>query len=900
MPNTREGSLWRKWDLHIHSPATALNNQFAGATEDEKWERYLAALEALGEYGVIGVTDYFSIDGYRRVREYRAAGRLQNVREVFPNVELRVLPVTAQEKAINLHVISAPEIADELQDLLFGNLEFTYDGNRHKCSREGLVSLGRAHHKNPHLPEHTAYVAGIEQFKVDYSQVQECFDKNKRLRQFALVALANSSNDGNSGIQQSGLEAVRTELYRTSQVILSGNPNDRAYFLGLGPDSPDTIRQKLGNLRPCIHGCDAHSLEKVGKPDLDRHTWIKADTTFEGLRQILFEPESRVHIGPSSPPIPVHRIRNVALDLPRDTVMRWDSTEQAFCFRGQVDLSFAPGLTCVIGGRGSGKSTLLNLLHERLAAGTNPFWQKHQLRSGDSALSLGSTIRVDFAGDGSAIEFISQNEVEAFALDPSRLTAAIYSRFLSLDASGKLEALAERVRLEVTTAERLIGLVRQRESLKEQVADVSGRRDGCDHLLASFADPEYLEASERLQEASRAKNALAMSRKRLADVADAVQQVLETRTKVGSNGGDANEYDTSLLTLVDEVQGAIAAARQGRELSEPGALEANLDETITQQRALIEEFLKGRGLSAENTKDIAAASQQRAGFEQQLKELSHSTAVCEEQINSIALSNSPRADIEDQFASILKSINVQFGGGAAEARRIELRYAFDTTSAEDELISWLLDDIERSMPDSRPRVDHARMVLEHAGPIFTTSNADLLEAIRTDTTKTGQLFDLYFSRPPRLDVWDVIRKRMAADVLRFMRLEVLYDAKPLDRTSFGQRCSAVLVVLLSLGNGPIVVDEPEAHLDSALIANFMVDLVKRVKRHRQIVFATHNANFVVNGDSELVHALGMDATGQTSVRSTTLEDLTTRNLILALEGGELAFKLREGRYGLEP
>jgi exonuclease SbcC len=144
----------------------------------------------------------------------------------------------------------------------------------------------------------------------------------------------------------------------------------------------------------------------------------------------------------------------------------------------------------------------------------------------------------------------------------------------------------------------------------------------------------------------------------------------------------------------------------------------------------------------------------------------------------------------------------------------------------------------------------------------------------------------------------LIREGLRRDVPRFMRLEVLYDQKPLERTSFGQRCTAVLVVLLSMGNRPIIVDEPEAHLDSALIATFMVDLIKRVKSQRQIIFATHNANFVVNGDAELVNALAT-ATGEpTTIRPTTIENLDTRSLILNLEGGESAFLQREGRYRL--
>lgn len=52
---------------------------------------------------------------------------------------------------------------------------------------------------------------------------------------------------------------------------------------------------------PCIHGSDAHSIEKIFGPDQQRYCWIKADTTFEGLLQILYEPAERVLIQSNSP-----------------------------------------------------------------------------------------------------------------------------------------------------------------------------------------------------------------------------------------------------------------------------------------------------------------------------------------------------------------------------------------------------------------------------------------------------------------------------------------------------------------------------------------------------------------------------------------------------------------------
>ncbi len=121
-----------------------------------------------------------------------------------------------------------------------------------------------------------------------------------------------------------------------------------------------------------------------------------------------------------------------------------------------------------------------------------------------------------------------------------------------------------------------------------------------------------------------------------------------------------------------------------------------------------------------------------------------------------------------------------------------------------------------------------------------------------------------------------------------------YGKLPLTSCSFGQRCTAVVVTLLMTGVKPLLIDEPEAHLDNRLIAEYLVDLIKEKKNERQIIFATHNANFVVNGDSELIHILEIPKEKVfTEIISTTIEDLSNRKSLLKLEGGEEAFKKRD-------
>ena len=61
------GSEWRKWDLHVHTPYSYLNNQFGSNFDEYVKQLFLNAI--LSQIAVIGITDYFSIDGYKKIKQ---------------------------------------------------------------------------------------------------------------------------------------------------------------------------------------------------------------------------------------------------------------------------------------------------------------------------------------------------------------------------------------------------------------------------------------------------------------------------------------------------------------------------------------------------------------------------------------------------------------------------------------------------------------------------------------------------------------------------------------------------------------------------------------------------------------------------------------------------------------
>ncbi len=116
----------------------------------------------------------------------------------------------------------------------------------------------------------------------------------------------------------------------------------------------------------------------------------------------------------------------------------------------------------------------------------------------------------------------------------------------------------------------------------------------------------------------------------------------------------------------------------------------------------------------------------------------------------------------------------------------------------------------------------------------------------------------------------------------------------------GQKTAALLAFLLSYGNEPLILDQPEDDLDNHLIYDLIVTQLREVKRHRQILVVTHNANIVVNGDAELVVALSARG-GETKkeCEGSLQESLVRQMICTVMEGGINAFEQRYRRIALE-
>lgn len=124
---------------------------------------------------------------------------------------------------------------------------------------------------------------------------------------------------------------------------------------------------------------------------------------------------------------------------------------------------------------------------------------------------------------------------------------------------------------------------------------------------------------------------------------------------------------------------------------------------------------------------------------------------------------------------------------------------------------------------------------------------------------------------------------------------------PFDSASAGQQASALLGALLSQGGIPLIIDQPEDDLDSDTVLQ-IVSKVWRSKGQRQLLFVSHNANLVVNGDADLVLVCaylnaGDQSAGHIKAQGAIDLDEVRKEITSVMEGGERAFRLRKEKYG---
>src|SRR5438105_7414741 len=95
------GSIWRRWDLHVHTPKS-FEHQYPGGDTPEGWNTYLDQLRQLPPtIKVVGINDYVTVDGYEIVQAEHQRGNLPNIDLILPVIELRLSTFSGTDTSWN-------------------------------------------------------------------------------------------------------------------------------------------------------------------------------------------------------------------------------------------------------------------------------------------------------------------------------------------------------------------------------------------------------------------------------------------------------------------------------------------------------------------------------------------------------------------------------------------------------------------------------------------------------------------------------------------------------------------------------------------------------------------------------------------------------------------------------
>ncbi|WQW91823.1 ATPase [Helicobacter pylori] len=858
-----KGSSWHKWDLHAHTLYTHLNKVYK-CSEEEFIQKLCDS-----QIDCIGLTNYFKFNE----KEFGLKEKIEKKGiKVFYNLEVRLDYKNNRNEFLDFHIIFSDKVKKQEIDNFLRNVEANVGGTEKK-----LAGLEKD---------------DFDEAVVNFDQLLECLEKESlKLRGKYLLGFLSR---GHGSIECEFLEKGGRNETIYQKII------NKSHFLIHSSNNQENLKKDrefwLKHNKPLLQSSDAHQEKQIGK----KYTWIKAEKTFEGLKQIIYEPETRVSIDKEKSQDPLYKIDSVGLNFDEEVKTTNEQDDTPFCYAGfNETLFFSPYFTCVIGGRGSGKSTLLQLIASAIKNKSFVKGLKHE--------TIQKYIEIQPDIDiMDSVEYLAQNEVEEFATNVSKFTEAIFNRIDS-KSSGTLKELEKQIIKGIEKFDEQIAYWQEKTKLEEQLKESEKISKKCQSIIDAFTDKNYLDKKDKLQKKHKALIDLKQSKEGFLSFVKELKRVVNFNSK--ENMEEKNSYDKVYNQLkqdickeLEQIDTNIKNGCFKSEDEKIRTLEAE-QETLLQE---IGEFLKEKGVSDENIGDIKNANDHLESTKKNIDDL-------EREIEQIAnkIKGFSYGDIDENIEEFKQQINEELGKinsvfeeiskNHKEVKSITIKYRLN-----EDVFEGVFEDFDKLVDKGFNIQRHQSKIKEYLKEIELKDVIDMQHAefikeldSRIDNKKAAfyeTMMDV-FDREIYFQIYRLLILKHLRNVEKYKIFEVRYDKRALNETSFGQKCTAVLVVLLSLGNNPIIIDEPEVHLDSTLIANYLVALIKKRKQERQIIFATHNANFVLNADAELIIQL-KNENNKIVVQSFTIESNEYKEDLLKLEGGEKAFKDRERKYGI--
>ena len=659
--------------------------------------------------------------------------------------------------------------------------------------------------------------------------------------------------------------------------------------------------------------------------DVNATCWIKMDTpSIEGLRQAFLDGDSRIRLNAEKSDDEHSKLLTLRL--------------QSIFFPEGLELQLNSNLNALIGGRGTGKSTLIECLrygmdlafHSENAVSRAKELLKENFSDGKISISIYSsryskeyTIERLYGqppviknNDGSIsnlsvkdvlpeIEIFGQNEIFEF-VDERENHVKILEKFLP-QQDNQVPDIKEELS---ENREKLLKVLKKLDDLETQKNREKKLRERQKNLQDLGLDKKFKQQDTYNRERERI---LKRSEKEHTDINEIVRKLERTIQETDLqyleenslsdliNANILNELKSIWTEYISEVKQAIEQInRAGQQFEvKTGTVEAEWKKQFEQFTEEFEKLIrklpdtagrKGSDIAREFTnisRELAAAQGIDKEYKRQEKWKNELVKKRDSLLHEL---DSTVQERYEQIAKKAKKLNkkeldgkmkidVQIRGNRGKLKE----YLLKLPGIGERKIEWVDEKedltIRQLVQDIR---DEEKNSLRDTYNM-TTATAEALTALTREELMKLEEIVLEESLEIKLNIGP--------------HEEPKY--KDIQGLSSGQKCTAILNLLLLESKDPLVIDQPEDNLDNAFIAENIVTELRNQKEVRQFIFSTHNANIPVFGDAEWIAVMQIEQ-GSAIVKNEhvgSIDNTKLRPMVEnILEGGKKAFEMRRLKY----
>jgi energy-coupling factor transporter ATP-binding protein EcfA2 len=546
---------------------------------------------------------------------------------------------------------------------------------------------------------------------------------------------------------------------------------------------------------------------------------------------------------------------------------------------------------------------------------------EHETADGNWELADSQSVRLRFP-----LRIFSQGQIGAMADGRSKALLDVVDNAIgAADWNAKMDVLRNEYLSMCAKHRQLLGQLEERDRLMGELSDVTRK-------LKKFEDAEHAQTLKAYQRIHKQRQEVEGV---LRDAGQLEARATETATKLTTPRIADGVFDTADAvdkTALEQLETLYAAVGEERKVLEDAgkrlkAACATCDAAIKKSDwwsrveqveasyvALVQE-LQEQGVA--DPSEYGQLVQKRQGLEKELALLKQIQEKSEAEATAIAAKlkevESWRLKITQDRTNFLADtlrqnafVRIEIDGFGRIAREIEQSFR-SLIGAEDDRFAGDILDEESSSGLVAELIQNLSTDAEDARTEVLSRLATLKEKLRLaslgdNSQGFGQRFNSFLQRSYERDpaILDQITLWFPDDSLRVFYSPAGDGAQwqSISQGSAGQRTAALLAFFMAYGHEPIVFDQPEDDLDNHLIYSLVVRQIRDNKTARQLIVVTHNPNIVVNGDAEMVHAMGFRSGQCRIIQKGCLQDGDVREEVCTvMEGGREAFELRYKRLG---